>query len=415
MGGTITAAVHVPLDRGDLRRRLHRAGRRQRIFALLLVVPLLIFLSVNFLLPIGLMLLQSIDGRDASTRLTHTAEALRDWTGDTAVGDAAAAALIADLAAIKGTPAVSAVANRLNYDINGLRSLLLKTTRRLPDASGATLAALMAIDPAWERTETWSAIQRATAPVTSFFLLSAIDARRDAHGAVRFQPPEQGVLRQVFARTFWIGAVVTILCILLGYPLAYLISIASPGWAVVMMAAVLLPFWTSLLVRTSAWVVLLQTDGVINRALQWIGVTNAPLALVFNRTGVYIALVHVLLPFMVLPVYSVMRGIKPEMLRAAISLGASPLVSFLRVYLPLSAPGLASGSLLVFISAIGFYITPALIGGAGDQMIGYFIAHYINDTVNWGLAAALGTLLLLAASIVFFVYARFQGVPRTSM
>jgi putative spermidine/putrescine transport system permease protein len=110
-----------------------------------------------------------------------------------------------------------------------------------------------------------------------------------------------------------------------------------------------------------------------------------------------------------------MRGIKPEMLRAAISLGASPLVSFLRVYLPLSAPGLASGSLLVFISATGFYITPALIGGAGDQMIGYFIAHYINDTVNWGLAAALGTLLLLAASAVFFVYARFQRVPRTSM
>ena len=352
-------------------------------------------------------------GGRTSVRLTRTADALRSWRGDTAVGDTAAAGLIADLAEIKGTPAVSAVANRLNYDVNGLRSLILKTSRRLPDPGNAPLAGLITIDQAWEQAATWSALQRATAPMTSFYLLAAIDARRDTNG-IRFQPPEQGVLRQVFARTFWIAAVVTIVCILLGYPLAYLISIASPGWAAVMMTAVLLPFWTSLLVRTSAWVVLLQTDGVVNRALQWLGLTSTPLALVFNRTGVYIALVHVLLPFMVLPIYSVMRGVKPEMVRAAISLGASPPVAFFQVYLPQTTPGLAGGSLLVFISAIGFYITPALIGGAGDQMIGYFIAHYVNDTVNWGLAAALGTLLLLSASAVFLVYARFQGVLRTT-
>lgn len=409
-----SATLASPRERRALRRRLHRAGRRQRLFALMLVAPLLVFLFVNFLLPIGLMLTQSVDGRETSARLARTAEALRDWTGDTPVGDAAAAALIADLAAIKGTPAVSAVANRLNYDVNGLRSLVLKTARRLPDPAGATLASLTQIDPAWEQAETWAAVQRATAPVTSFHLLAAIDARRKASGGVRFQRPEQSVLRQVFARTFWISAVVTLVCIALGYPLAYLISIASPGWAAVMMTAVLLPFWTSLLVRTSAWVVLLQTDGVVNRVLQWLGLTNAPLALVFNRTGVYIALVHVLLPFMILPVYSVMRGVKPELMRAAISLGASPTIAFLRVYLPQTLPGIASGSLLVFISATGFYITPALIGGAGDQMIGYFIAHYINDTVNWGLAAALGTFLLLSASVIFLVYARFQGVPRTS-
>jgi putative spermidine/putrescine transport system permease protein len=378
------------------------------------VAPLLVFLLVNFIVPIGLMLLQSIDGRETSTPLTQTAIALRDWNGTVTVGDAAAAALISDLAAIKGTPTVSIVASRLNYDVNGMRSLVLKTVRRLPEPGNATLAALVEIDPVWQQTETWVAVHRATAPVTSFNLLAAIDARREATGGISFLPPEHGVLRQVFGRTFWISAIVTLICIALGYPLAYLISIASPGWAAVMMTAILLPFWTSLLVRTSAWVVLLQTDGVINRALQWLGITSAPLPLVFNRTGVYIALVHVLLPFMVLPIYSVMRSVKPETVRAAISLGASPTVAFLRVYLPQTMPGLASGSLLVFISALGFYVTPALIGGAGDQMIGYFIAHYVNDTINWGLAAALGTLLLLAASIVFLVFSRYQGVARTS-
>lgn len=216
-------------------------------------------------------------------------------------------------------------------------------------------------------------------------------------------------MREIFGRSFWISLVVTVICVLLGYPLAYVIASATPGWATVMMIAVLLPFWTSLLVRTSAWVVLLQTGGPVNTSLEWLGLISEPLKLVFNRTGAYVALVHVLLPFMVLPIYSIMKSVEPHFIRAAVSLGASPAVAFRRVYLPLTMPGLASGTLLVFMSALGFYITPALIGGAADQMIGYFIAHYVNNTINWGMAAALSAILLASASLVFLVYMRLVG------
>jgi putative spermidine/putrescine transport system permease protein len=178
------------------------------------------------------------------------------------------------------------------------------------------------------------------------------------------------------------------------------------------MIFVLLPFWTSLLVRTASWIVLLQREGLVNQTLQATGLIDEPLALIFNRAGVYIAMTHVLLPFMLLPLYSVMRGIPPAYARAALSLGAPPLAAFLKIYLPLSMPGVAAGCLLVFILAIGYYITPALVGGAADQMISYFVAFYTLETVNWGMAAALGTVLLVATLILYLLYARLVGIDR---
>jgi putative spermidine/putrescine transport system permease protein len=410
MTGEQPAAPAPGLQGGaDLRRQLRRAVRAQQVRAALLVAPLLLFLLVNFALPIGLMLAKSVDGRQEARLLARTGAALAAWDGRSPVPEAAGAALAADLGDLKGQPGLGIIANRLNYDRNGLRSLVLKTGRRLPVPEGDVLGSLAKIDPLWSESGTWAAVRRAAEPVTSFYLLAALDARRDPAGGIEMLPPEQGVMRTIFLRTFWIAAIVTLACIFLGYPVAYLLATAPPGWASLMMLAVLLPFWTSLLVRTSAWVVLLQTNGIVNKALQTLGVIAAPLPLVFNRTGAYIALIHVLLPFMILPVYSIMKSVRPELMRAAISLGASPLTAFLRVYLPLTMPGLASGILLVFISALGFYITPALIGGAGDQMIGAFIAHYINDTVNWGMAAALGAMLLASASLVFLVYTWLAG------
>ncbi|TDR92949.1 ABC transporter permease [Enterovirga rhinocerotis] len=400
--------AHRPLD-ASLGAQLRRADRGRQIRALLLVAPLLLFLFVNFALPLVLMLAKSIDGREEARALARTGAALASWDGRSAVPDAAAKALVADLGDLRGTPALSMVANRLNYDVNGMRSLVLKTARRLPPSGDATLAALGSIDPLWQRPEQWAAVLRATDRITSFHVLAAVDARRDPAGGITMLPPQQGVMREIFLRTFWIASVVTLACIVLGYPVAYLIASATPGWASVMMMAVLLPFWTSLLVRTSAWVVLLQTNGIVNKGLQGLGLTSAPVPLVFNRTGAYIALIHVLLPFMILPIYSIMKSVKPDYVRAAVSLGASPVTAFRRVYLPLTLPGLASGTLLVFVSALGFYITPALIGGAGDQMIGFFIAYYINDTVNWGMAAALGGLLLLSTAVVFLVYTWLAG------
>lgn len=218
----------------------------------------------------------------------------------------------------------------------------------------------------------------------------------------------------VLIRTFVVSASVTVICLFLGYPLAALIARSKGAVANTLLILVLLPFWTSLLVRTSAWVVLLQGRGVINSALIWLGLIDPahPLDLIYNRIGVLIAMTHILLPFMVLPIYSVMKSIPPVYLRAASSLGAPPMSAFFRIYLPMSMPGVSAGGLLVFILALGYYITPALVGGPGDQMVSYFIAYYSNQVTNWGMAAALSTILLVAVLILYAVYNRIVGIDR---
>jgi putative spermidine/putrescine transport system permease protein len=183
----------------------------------------------------------------------------------------------------------------------------------------------------------------------------------------------------------------------------------APVTANLLMILVLLPFWTSLLVRTTAWIVLLQNEGIVNQALLFLRLIDHPVRLIYNRFGVYVAMTHVLLPFMVLPLYGVMHAIKPVYMRAALSLGARPSVAFARVYLPLTLPGVGAGCLLVFILALGYYITPALVGGAADQMISYFIAFYTTDTVNWGMASALGAVLLVSTLVLYSVYQRLVG------
>jgi putative spermidine/putrescine transport system permease protein len=245
--------------------------------------------------------------------------------------------------------------------------------------------------------------------LTSFYLLSAVDLKRDASGSIIAAPENTRIYRAVLLRTFTVSLVVTLLCLALGFPLAHLLATAPPNIANLLMILVLLPFWTSLLVRTTAWIVLLQNEGIVNETLIYLGIIEHPMRLIFNRFGVYVAMTHVLLPFMILPLYGVMQAIKPAYMRAALSLGARPSVAFVRVYLPLTLPGIGAGSLLVFILALGYYITPALVGGAADQMISYFIAFYTTDTVNWGMASALGAVLLVSTLVLYGVYQRLVG------
>ncbi|MGY6270717.1 ABC transporter permease [Achromobacter denitrificans] len=384
-----------------LRQGLRRAERRRHWLAFGLVAPLLLFLLVNFVLPIFLILKMSVDDRAFARAAPGVVAALARWEAGTPVPEAAARAWVDDLRAARGTPALNVIANRLNQDVSGYRSLVMTTARRLAQAqSGEASPILAGISEQWSRPEVWQSIQRASGPLSGMYLLGALDLHRAGDGAIERVPQGEAVFLTVFQRTFGISFIVTLCCLALGYPVAYLLAGAKPRVASVMMLAVLIPFWTALLVRTSAWVVLLQRDGVVNNLLQWLGLIDHPLTLVFNRTGTYIALVHVLLPFMILPIYSLMTGIRKDTVRAAVSLGASPLAAFWRVYFPQTLPGVASGCLLVFVTAIGFYITPALIGGAGDQMIGYFIAHFITETANWPMGAALGGLLLFITCIV---------------
>ncbi|MEO1018392.1 MAG: ABC transporter permease, partial [Pseudomonadota bacterium] len=210
---------------------------------------------------------------------------------------------------------------------------------------------------------------------------------------------------------------ITLMTLLLGYPVAYLLATLPMRTSNLLMILVLLPFWTSLLVRTSAWIVLLQQQGVVNNTLVTIGLVDDQnrLELIFNQTGTIIAMTHILLPFMILPLYSVMKTIPPSYVRAAKSLGATDWTAFWRVYFPNTLPGIGAGAILVFILAIGYYITPELVGGTSGVFISNRIAFHISSSLNWGLAAALGVLLLACVLILYWTYDRLVGIDRVNL
>jgi putative spermidine/putrescine transport system permease protein len=401
------ASIEMPL-----KRRLRHAERARQLKALALILPLLVFLLFTFAGPIAGMLWRSVEDREVRQVLPHTAAALAGWDGKGLPDEEAFAALASDILAARAAGTIAVAAKRLNYALNGFRTILTSTARNLKalPERGTAKETLVKINPAWRERATWTTIRDASGPVTSFYLLGALDLVRNADGAIVEAPPDQAIYRNVFARTFLISLSVTVLCLILGFPVAYLLATLPPPRSNLLMIFVLLPFWTSLLVRTCAWIVLLQSKGVVNDSLHWLGIIDEPLRLIYNRFGVCVAMTHVLLPFMILPLYSSMKAISPAYMRAAASLGAPPVTAFLRIYLPQTLPGIGAGSLLVFILALGYYITPALVGGAADQMISYFIALYTTETANWGLASALGAVLLLATVLLALVYGKLvQG------
>lgn len=216
----------------------------------------------------------------------------------------------------------------------------------------------------------------------------------------------------IFRTTFEVSVAVTVLCILLGYPVAYLLSQLPPRLATIGLAFVIIPFWTSLLVRTYAWLVLLQRRGVLNDTLVASGLVDEPLRLVHNFTGTLIGMVHIMLPFLVLPLYATVRSIDGDLVRAATSCGASPVQAFWRVFLPLSLPGLIAGTLLVFILSLGFYVTPAVLGGGRVTMVSMKIQQNVSVYFDWGAGSALGVVLLAAVFAIFYAVHRFAGLDR---
>lgn len=393
-----------------LRRALHRAESRRTWLALALIAPLAIFLLLNFFVPIGMLLARGVTEHEVPTAWPRTASALSEWDGAGLPDERVVDVFVAELVASSASGKLSAAASRVNYDLPGSRSLIFQTAAALPPtAVSDPLRTLTSIDARWGERKTWTAIRHAAGPYTSFYLLATLDLRLDADGNVARTPPDQAVFVDVFARTFWISAVVVVWCALLGYPLAYVMARLPERYANPLLILVLLPFWTSVLVRTTAWMVLLQDRGLVNDLLSHLGLISRPLELIYNRAGVYVAMTHVLLPYFVLPLYGVMKRVPPFTMRAALSLGATPLQAFWRVYFPQTRPGVAAGALIVFILSLGYYITPALVGGAADQMISYFIAFYTNQSLNWGMAAALSLVLLLATVLLLLLYWRIAG------
>jgi putative spermidine/putrescine transport system permease protein len=400
----------------SLKARLRRADPMRKLRAFGLVAPLLAFLLLTFVAPIADMLRRSVVDTELSEVWPRVTHAIGSWTDRSKLPPPAVFdALAGDITASYHNSTLSTAARRLNYALDNGRSLVFGTARKLPETSADWTATLKEADPQWGEMKTWAAIDQASGPLTSYFLLAALDLNKTANGSIVGVTPDRAIYIDVLRRTFTVSFAVTVMCMILGFPVAYLLATQPPRRANLLMILVLLPFWTSLLVRTAAWIVLLQEHGLVNDGLIWLGIIDHPVRLIYNRIGVYVAMTHILLPFLILPLYSVMKGIKPTYMQAAISLGATPTEAFIRVYLPLTLPGVWAGALLVFILALGYYITPALIGGAADQMISYFIAFYTSDTVNWGMASALGTVLLVATLILYWIYNRLVGITNVKL
>ena len=379
-----------------------------RLRALALIAPLLVFLGLFFVWPLVTVITQSVSDPAVSRVLTRTAAEIGAWDGEGVPGPEIQAAFRADLAANTDEMAMGDVTRRLNSSKSGFRSLMGKTIPAVQENPEADLAA---IDKRWADPAYWKAIQDNASPYTDAFLLASLDLERDSSGSIASMAEGSSANSTILVRTLWISALVTLCCLLIGLPYA-MIAASVQGWKrAALLGAVLLPLWTSLLVRTAAWMIILQDNGIINQALTGLGITSEPVALIYNRFGVVLAMTHVLLPFMVLPIYSVLLTVPGNLMTAAASLGAHPLRAFLRVLLPLSLRGVISGALLVFMSSIGYYITPALLGGASDQMLSSVIAFYATGSANWSMAAALGLILLVLTLALYALYNRLSRDP----
>lgn len=365
------------------------------------------------------MLYRSVYNPDVVELIPETVHALSSWDRQEQPGDEILTAMAVELSRLANERRAGVLAAAVNRGWPGASSLINSSARRLRSQDEATLRSdgarlLLDTDPRWQQLDLWRSIERVGRAYTETHYLTALDLERTADGKIR-QRESARIYIQLYVKTLMLALTITVLCVLLGYPLAYYLAHAPRKIAGALMVFVLLPFWTSLLVRTTAWIALLQTNGVINSILMWLGLINQPLEILYTRYATIIAMTHILLPFMILPLYSVMKSIDPSYVRAALSMGSRPFGAFLRVYLPLSLPGLSAGTLLVFIISVGYYITPALVGGTDGQMISNLIAFHMQQSSNWGLAAALGTLLLVLILTLYWVYDRLVGASNIKL
>ncbi len=410
MTSPATQALGATLDSPEIRRQIGRVARRQAGRDLVLILPLLAFLILLFAAPILGFMWRAVENDIVPAHLPRTVAALADYAPPGLPPEAAFAALAEDLRNLPPTGNIAVLGRHLNATREGFRSLMMKTGNKLPaEPAGSWQETLIALDKKWGDEAYWATLKNESGRLTPSYLLAAVDLRLDDLGEITRVVPERRLYVSLLIRTFEISLQVALLCALLGYPVAFVLNALPERQANMLMICVMLPFWTSLLVRTTAWIILLQGNGPVNSTLQWLGFIDRPLELIFNRFGVLVAMVHVLLPYMILPLYAVMKGIPATHFRAAQSLGANNRLAFVKVYLPQTLPGLAAGTLLVFIMALGYYITPALVGGPADQMLSSMLVYHMNEVVNWGMASALVALLLGATILLFLVFGRLAA------
>lgn len=429
---TATEATLVqPLTTADgrpLKVALQRAQLRAKRRAIYLVTPLLLFILITFVVPIFQLLYQGVYNdrftlqRDpVSGEQTPLMTNLSVWFAQnpegTELDESAYEALVSDLKILRENRAAGQVGTRINYEISGTRSLFTSTTRKSAKIEPPFKEAVLELDEEWGDPNLWRAMRDAANSYTLNFFLAAVDQKRNQYGEITAVEEERQIYLKLFGRTLVLSIMITFLCFLLGFPVAHLLANLPTKFSNLLMILVLLPFWTSLLVRTTSWIVLLQSQGVVNDILVNIGLLGDEnrLQMMYNQIGTIVAMTHILLPFMILPLYSVMKGINPSHVRAARSLGANSFTAFRRVYFPQTIPGIGAGALLVFILAVGYYITPALVGGAEGQLISNLIAFHMQKSLNWSLAAALATLLFIGVLGLYWLYSRLIGIENVKL
>jgi len=447
-------------DGVPLKASLKKSLRRTKIRSFLLLLAPLLFLLIMFVTPIGSLLSRSVDDVDINRVLPETFAQYELWEDKSQVpNEEMFAAVINDIRATHkvedsngkniGKNLLGKAGTRMTYEFSGWRSLLLKTVKSATSVNKRSKEEvkpykweapykekMIKRDKRWGKVEFWQSLGAMKDPYTFGYYLNAVDLRYDANKNIIEKEEHLKIYKTIWIRTLQVSLMVTIFCLILAYPVSYLLATLPMRTSNLLMICVLMPFWTSLLVRIVAWMIMLQQNGVVNDTLVGIlpcfeGMVNLPffgetnldlcfsdedrIPMMYNFTGTIIVMTQVLLPFMILPIYSVMRGVPPSYMKAAQNLGATPTRAFIRVYMPQSVPGIGAGCILVFIVAIGYYITPELVGGKDGLMIGNFVAREMQTTLNWGLAAAMGAMLLAAVLILYWAYDRLIGIDNLKM
>ena len=416
MGSSTGNPILYTADGIPLKISLVRAQRRSKIIAFSMVLPLLIFILIAFLIPIVDMLLLSVDNSITKDILPKSVQTLQSWdeTSGELPDEFVFAAMVEEIKKAKAAREHTKIGSRLNYESSGFSSLFRKAGRKVKKIKKPPYKeALIKSDKRWGEIKTWQVIKQFSTEYTDGYYLAALDFKRDpTTGNIESLPKKDSIYLKLFWRTMLLSFLITFLTFIIGFPLAYMLASVSTRLSNILIIFVLLPFWTSLLVRTTSWIALLQQEGVINDFLVLVGLIDneGRLAMIHNATGTVVAMTHILLPFMILPLFSVMKTIPKSYVRAAVSLGAHPWKAFWKVYFPNTGAGIGAGSILVFIIAIGYYITPALVGGSSGTFISNRIAYHISNSLNWGLGAALGVILLGIVLALFVLYDRIVGI-----
>ena len=406
----------IPLEES-----LKKAERKNKIKAFLLVSPLLLFLIITYIFPIGEMFTRSIDDKMITNMLPNTFKSMEKWDGQDMPEEDVFKNFYIDFKNLVEKKEHGKLAQRLNKEKNGFNTILKKLFRQIQrnkiDENGSFKDQITSIHKRFDNVEYWRAIKRTAPPYTMAKYLKGMDLYLDEKGEISQVAEDRRIHRILWLRTLEVAFFVTIFCFLMGYPIAHLLATLPMKYSNLLMICVLLPFWTSLLVRTASWMILLQQQGIVNDFFVMIGLVadDSRPEMMYNKVGTYVAMTQILLPFMVLPLYSVMKTISPSLMRAGKSLGGTPFVAFWKVYFPLTIPGIGAGCLLVFILAIGYYITPALVGGASGTLISNQIAFHMKSTLDWSFASAMGLMLLSGVLVIYWLYNKLVGIDNIKL